>query len=601
MKHLFKLLIALLIINKTSKAQETVNGSFELKSAKGISRGWSVSGNSPGNEIYLDSTNTHTGKCALKLEASNAVKASEIIAYNSYGLSSYKTIATIEVSGWIKITHAADSAVSLFIQSLSGRQIYKGYAKVASSMLNKWQKVTIHHTVNSKQPWAGFYYGVALNRTALAWLDDVTVKVDGKPVADPLSLYYEPTVNDVNWLNKNLYPLASVQVQPSHADMAGIGKFCGEATVVGIGEPTHGTHEALQFKLRLLDYLVNEKGFNTIALEEVIPTCDKMNDVLNNNPVAIKDSLLSMPFYKLWKSVEMNELFAWISRYNQTHSGKVKLIGIDMEDVRIQSSRRIIKQIGLQHDPAIAKQVDQISIKLDTLIAANSSKNNQAFIQSLANNLKDELNKLDTYINAQYKKIAPEQLFKLKTYVRVCQQWLDTRFYNQSADARDRYMAENLKYYTDQHPSDKILVWAHNAHIANLTNGGSKMMGAWLKDLYGKAYIPIAFTSASGSYTAAADYTQQVWKAYLFETAYRGTYPYIFAKAKKALYFLSLNTSAVKEKGAAWLRIPMKQLDIPYIQTSNDEDYRDLGIINTAFDGVVFCKSTTASSSYLKQ
>ena len=602
MKQFFYLIgTALLSIIQTSYAQETVNGSFELSSGKSVSRGWTVSGKSPAYHIQLDSGNTHTGKHALKLEASKTAEPSDAIAYNSYGMSSTKTIATIEVSGWIKITHAADSTLGLFIQSLSGRQIHTAFAKVNPLLINKWQKITVHHTVDAKQPWAGFYYGVTLNKPALAWMDDVTIKVDGKLVADTKSLFYEPSTGNINWLNSHLSPLASVSLQPSHKDMAAIGNFCADAIVVGMGEPTHGTHEALQFKLRLLEYLVTEKGFNTIALEEVIPTCDKMNELLNANPGTIKDSLLKMPFYKLWKSAEMNELFVWISHYNQTHLSKVKLIGIDMEDIRMLSSRKAIKEIGHQQDEAIAKQVVVIDKKLDTLIAANSPKSEPALIQTLANILKAELSKLDILVGAHDKRISRKQLFSLQTYVRVCLQWLDTRFFNYSTDARDHYMADNIKFYTNHHPEDKVFVWAHNAHIANLTNNGTKMMGAWLKDYYGKAYLPIAFTSASGSYTAAEDHTQKVWKSYPFETAYRGTYAYVLSKAKSSFYFLPINTMATKQKGAAWLHMPMKQLDISYIQSDKDEDYHYYGVMSTAFDGVVFCKATTASQSYLKQ
>ena len=602
MKSLFYLTVAALsLIIKLSYAQGTVNGSFELSSAKSISRGWTVLSKSSAYHIQLDSGSARSGKYVLKVQAESTAKPSYALVYNGYGLSSAKAIATIEVSGWIKITHAADSALGIFIRSLSGRQIFSAFAKTDSSQYNQWQKITVRYQVDIKQPWSGFHYGITLNMPAMACVDDITIKVDGKLITDPKSLFFEPSAGNIKWLNNHLSALKSVSVQPSHKDMTAIGQFCSGARLVGIGEPTHGTHEALQFKLRLLDYLVTEKGFNTIALEEVIPTCDKMNDLLNANPGAVKDSLLKMPFYKLWKSAEMNELFAWISRYNHTHSRKVNLIGFDMEDTRIRSSRKMIREIGLKQDEAIAKQVEIIDQKLDSLIAANSPKTEPTLIQTLADDLKAELVKLSLMVNKQNGKIDPEQFFRLQTYTRVCLQWLDTRFYNQSPYTRDRYLADNVKFYTDHHPEAKVLIWAHNAHIANLTNGGAKAMGAWLKHYYGKAYLPIAFTSAAGSYTAAEDNTQKVWKAYPFETAYRGTYSYILGKAKSKLYFLPLNTVAVKQKGASWLHMPMTQLDIPYVQSGEDEDYRDYGMMTTAFDGVVFCKTTTAAQSYLKQ
>ncbi len=600
MNRLFFIILTFFSLHiNISRAQEVVNGSFELISAKSISRGWATSSQSPAYRIRLDSGTAYSGKYALKLEAADTAKPSSAIAYSSYGLTSAKPISTIEITGRIKIAHAADSALGFFIQSLSGRKILTVFAKLEPSQTNEWQQVMVKYSVDTKQPWSGFYYGITFKKPALAWADDVTVKVDGKLIADPESLYKEPTARDINWLNHHLSPLASASIQPLHTDMAAIGKFCAGATVVGIGEPTHGTHEALQFKLRLLEYLVTQKGFNTIALEEVIPTCDKMNEVLNNQPGAIKDSLLKMPFYKLWKTAEMHDLFAWISRYNKTHVRKVKLIGIDMEDIRIRTSRQMIRALGLQHNTAINDEVTVLDKKLDTLFAINSPNYKPADIQVLAKDVKAELCKLESLINIKNSTTDTEQLFRLQTYVRVCQQWLNTRFFYQAVDARDQYLAQNVEFYAAHHPTDKVLIWAHNFHVANYAENGAKQMGAYLKGYFGKKYLAVSFTSASGNYTAAEDHTQKVWRAYPFESAYRGTYAYILAKAKSKLYFLPLNIDATQQKDAAWLSAPMKQLDVPYMQSGGEEDYKYYSSMNRAFDGVVFCKTTTGSLSYL--
>ena len=112
----------------------------------------------------------------------------------------------------------------------------------------------------------------------------------------------------IKWLNEHSYPLKSVEAGTSDGDMLPIGQLCSTAQIVGIGEPTHGTSESFKFKLRLLEYLINKKGFNTIALEEVIPTSDIMNDIINNAKLSLKDSLLAMPFYKCWKTSEVNRI-----------------------------------------------------------------------------------------------------------------------------------------------------------------------------------------------------------------------------------------------------------------------------------------------------
>ncbi|WP_027386244.1 erythromycin esterase family protein [Chryseobacterium gregarium] len=579
--------------------QETVNGSFELTSKKSISRGWASAIESPDYGIQLDSSHVYKGKYALQFKADGTPEASGAIVYNGYGLTSSKRIRMIEISAYIKLAHASDEALGIFIQSLRGKKILTSFAKTEKSLLNQWQLVTLKYTLDAKESWAGFYYGLTFNKPALAWADNITVKVDGAVISEPPSLYQEPDAKNITWLNRHIYPLASVSIQPKHGDMAAIGKLCADAKVVGIGEPTHGTHEALQFKLRLLEYLVTQKGFNTIALEEVIPTCDRMNEVLNTRTPSIKENLLAMPFYKVWKTSEMNDLFTWIYQYNLNHPKKVKLIGVDMEDIRMRSSREMIETVLRQYHPASVDQIQKINQKLDTLIAKNNPENNPEAIKKLADDVKSAITGLQSMVSVQNHNMGTEQHFQLQTYLRVCLQWLDTRFYNQAPDTRDQYMSDNIQFYSQHHPDDKILVWAHNAHISNLTSDHSKTMGAWLKDYFKESYVPIAFTSAWGSYTAAQDYTQKVWKSFPFEKAYRGTYSYVLEKAKSSLYFLPLNTPALQQKNASWLNVAMKQLDITYIQSGDGDDYKYDGVLSKTFDGIIFCKNTTASISYL--
>jgi hypothetical protein len=87
---------------------------------------------------------------------------------------------------------------------------------------------------------------------------------------------------------------------------------------------------------------------------------------------------------------------------------------------------------------------------------------------------------------------------------------------------------------------------------------------------------------------------------YPFETAYKGTYEYTLAKAKSSPYFLPLNNNAAHQTASAWLDMPLKHLDLAYIY-SEDDDYKFYGNLNSVFDGIVFCRNTSAADSYLKK
>jgi erythromycin esterase len=590
------LFFALMLLSNTfSYAQEIVNGGFEMLNNRSIPRNWAIYSNN-GSVIGIDSVTKHSGRYAIKINAASVnatvVEKQPVIFANTYGATSDKKLKTIEVNAWIKVSAKADSAAALFIQDIGGEKIVRVYSKHETPD-TQWQKLTIKFTADSSKAWYGFYYGVEVGKPALIWFDDISIKIDGKQISDPLSTSFEPKPANLQWLNNNLSRLRSVDIVPDHSDLIPIGNLCNHAQIVGIGEPTHGTSEALKFKLRLLEYLVTKKGFNTIALEEVVPSCDLMNAFINNPETSIKDSLINSSFYKLWKSEEIYAMLAWVRKYNSTHLQKVNFIGMDMEDIRIKTSRKMLREYG-KHNESIATQVKMIDISLDTLLKANAG--DEVHIHQLAGNLKMQLAAMYPILKSPKSHIeSDEELFRLQSYVRVCEQWLSTRFYT---GQRDNLMADNIAFYVKHHPGNKIMVWAHNFHVAN--DAAARTMGAYLKTLFGKAYVPIGFTSAGGTYTAAIDNTQKIWNTFKLEPAYKGSYEYILSKATNNFFFLPLNNEASKAKAAFWLDIPMKHLDIGYIHVETEDDYKFYGNLSKVFDGLVFYKKTTANSLHLK-
>lgn len=51
-------------------------------------------------------------------------------------------------------------------------------------------------------------------------------------------------------------------------DLKPLKDMVGSASIVGLGEATHGAHEVFTMKHRIVKYLVSEKGFTNLVLEE---------------------------------------------------------------------------------------------------------------------------------------------------------------------------------------------------------------------------------------------------------------------------------------------------------------------------------------------
>jgi erythromycin esterase len=67
--------------------------------------------------------------------------------------------------------------------------------------------------------------------------------------------------------------------------------------------------------------------------------------------------------------------------------------------------------------------------------------------------------------------------------------------------SRDKSMADNIKWILDQNPGAKIVVWAHNGHVA--TGGFSyETMGSALRRMYGREMFVFGLSFSHGSFQA---------------------------------------------------------------------------------------------------
>jgi erythromycin esterase len=63
---------------------------------------------------------------------------------------------------------------------------------------------------------------------------------------------------------------------------------------------------------------------------------------------------------------------------------------------------------------------------------------------------------------------------------------------------RDESMARNVGWILERHPDARIVLWAHNGHVARAPGS----MGSHLSRAFGDDYVVIGFATASGTYTA---------------------------------------------------------------------------------------------------
>lgn len=63
-------------------------------------------------------------------------------------------------------------------------------------------------------------------------------------------------------------------------------------------------------------------------------------------------------------------------------------------------------------------------------------------------------------------------------------------------------MAENVKWLKENYLNSKVIVSAHNYHIAKLN---SDRMGYWINEMYGQDFVNFGFAFYEGTYSASID------------------------------------------------------------------------------------------------
>src|SRR5437867_9612937 len=64
-----------------------------------------------------------------------------------------------------------------------------------------------------------------------------------------------------SWLASHAYPLATTEAVGDLNDLSPLRAIVGNASVVGLADGTHGTHEYFTTKLRIIEFLVTQMGF----------------------------------------------------------------------------------------------------------------------------------------------------------------------------------------------------------------------------------------------------------------------------------------------------------------------------------------------------
>ena len=277
----------------------------------------------------------------------------------------------------------------------------------------------------------------------------------------------------VNAIRQNAYPLHS------KADLQPLFDRIGDAGIVMLGEASHGTHEYYTWRSHISKRLIEEKGFNFIAVEGDWPDCYRLNRFVKGynpgmeNAFKVLHSFNRWPTW-MWANWEIVALSNWLQKHNTglPANKKVGFYGLDVYS--LWESMESIMQYLRKTDVAALQVAEEAYRCFEPYMKdeGNSYARALQFVPELCQNevvglLKKVQQRLPQY-NTDYENVFSVEQNALisvnaEKYYRAMIQGGP-----HSWNVRDRHMADTLDRLMKFHgENSRAVVWAHNTHIGD--------------------------------------------------------------------------------------------------------------------------------------
>jgi len=329
------------------------------------------------------------------------------------------------------------------------------------------------------------------------------LEVRGDQANTRIQLQAKPSPADPEtqtWIKRNAIPLAGVEAGSGFADMQPLKALVGNATVVALGEATHGTREFFQLKHRMLEFLACEMGFTVFALEANLPEAFAINDYVLTGKGDPAKALAGLYFWT-WNTEEMLAMIRWMRVYNAdpSHTKKLRFYGVDMQTETVAYAQAKAWLEGV--DPTEASRLVRIKegmAKLPSPYAGKLSAEGHQVWGSAAKEVEALIARLEA--RTPMGGDSDRQLQNLRVLAQFASMQADP---SGGEKVRDESMAANLRWIQAREPGGRVVLWAHNGHIRfNPGAYGVNNLGWHLHQSLGKAYLPIGFAFAEGGFQA---------------------------------------------------------------------------------------------------
>lgn len=157
------------------------------------------------------------------------------------------------------------------------------------------------------------------------------------------------------WIRDHAIEVRTPAAGSGFDDLEPLRGVIGDARIVSLGEPTHGTREAFQLKHRLLEFLVEKMGFTIFSIEANMPESYALTAYIQGGAGDPRKLIDGMYFWT-WNTEEVFRMVEWMRAYNAAHADRTPLqfTGFDMQTSTVAAS--LASEYLRKHAPDMAER-----------------------------------------------------------------------------------------------------------------------------------------------------------------------------------------------------------------------------------------------------
>ncbi|MDG5815570.1 erythromycin esterase family protein [Chitinispirillales bacterium ANBcel5] len=306
----------------------------------------------------------------------------------------------------------------------------------------------------------------------------------------------------------------------------------GDASIVLLGEATHGTHEFYSARAQITTRLIQERGFGAIVVEADWPDAYRINRFIRalgdmNEPIEALNDFRRFPRW-MWRNAEVLEFVDTLRDYNDSISpvSRVGFYGMDLYS--LYASIDAVIEYLQSVDPKAAEEARRRYSCFDAYAPEAQSYGfamtyvredcRKAAVEQL-----EQLRKKGAEYLSRNGFAFQEEQFYAEQNARLAQnaeEYYRTMFSGRvsSWNLRDTHMADTidaLMAHMTRFGEARIVVWAHNSHLGDarateVARFGECNVGQLLRERHGDGVFSVGFTTHSGTVAAASSWGGEV-------------------------------------------------------------------------------------------